>query len=234
MRRLSASMFLILLSGILLVANNRGGDQGKDKNPENLLTAHIEVTRQAYCHLDDESFGAYIHLSVRFTNVSDRAVILSRKLESPFVVRVARDAESAKRNEFLYNPDVLIGPLTEVPPWAPSFGKAPNPKLFVLLAPGANFETVIRSGVVGISNDATKIQAGLLAKGGSYLFQVGVSTWPYDYPFFNFKTSAEELKHRWSKFGDLSTGMVYSDFTPFTLPEHLVNPRCSTKPGHLP
>ena len=44
------------------------------------------------------------------------------------------------------------------------------------------------------------------------------------------KTSSQELKQRWIKYGDLATGLVYSDVAPFTLPEHFKNPRCPLKP----
>ena len=65
---------------------------------------------------------------------------------------------------------------------------------------------------------------------GSYVLQVGISTWPYEWPYFAVKTSAPELKQRWMKYGELATGLVYSDFAPFTLPEHFENPPCRTEP----
>jgi hypothetical protein len=62
------------------------------------------------------------------------------------------------------------------------------------------------------------------------MLQVGVYTWPYELPYFDVKTNSQELKQSWIKYGDLATGLVYSDFAPFTLPEHFKNPRCPLKP----
>ena len=180
------------------------------------------------CHVDDESFVASLNLRLQFINSSGHPVILSRKIEAPPIVRAARDLQSGETGNFLYAPEVhfTVGEL----PNGPLFGDEPDIKLFVLLAPGEKFETLVPANVFG-ANDATKTKKGngLLAK-GSYMLQVGVYTWPYEWPYFDVKTNSQELKLRWIKYGDLATGLVYSDFAPFTLPEHFKNPRCPLKP----
>jgi hypothetical protein len=50
------------------------------------------------------------------------------------------------------------------------------------------------------------------------MLQVGVYTWPYEWPYFDVKTNSQELKQRWIKYGDLAIGLAYSDFAPLTLP----------------
>jgi hypothetical protein len=59
-----------------------------------------------------------------------------------------------------------------------------------------------------------------LAK-GSYVLQPSVITWPYKRPWFSSNTKPEESTQRWSKYRDLATELVYSDFAPFTLPRIL-------------
>jgi hypothetical protein len=188
----------------------------------------VEVVNQSYCHVDDESFVALLNLRLQLTNSSGHPVILSRQIEDPPIVRAARDLQSGEKGDFLFAPDVHFT-VADLPN-GPSFGDAPNPKLFVLLAPGEKFETLVQANVFG-ANDAAKSKKGngLLAK-GSYLLQVGIYTWPYEWPYFDVKTNSQELKQRWMKYGDLATGLVYSDFARFTLPEHFKNPRCPVKP----
>jgi hypothetical protein len=64
------------------------------------------VVDQSYCHVDDQTFSVFMDLKLQFTNLSDNAVILPRIIESPAVVRAARDAHQAGANgNFLYSPD---------------------------------------------------------------------------------------------------------------------------------
>lgn len=201
-------------------------DDAQARPTEKLLTAHVEVVNQTYCHVDDESFVASLNLRLQLINSSGDPVILSRKIEPPPIVRAARDLQSGESGVFMFAPEGHFA-VAELP-IGPSFGDAPDIRLFVLLAPGEKFETLVPANVFG-ANDATKASKGLLAK-GRYVLQVGVYTWPYEWPYFDVKTDSQELKHRWIKYGDLATGVVYSDFAPFTLPEHFKNPRCHLKP----
>jgi hypothetical protein len=203
-------------------------DDALAKPTEKLLAAHAEVVKQSYCHADDESFVASLDLRLQFINSSGHAVILSRKIEPPPIVRAARDLQAGERGDFLFAPKVHFA-IAELPK-APSFGDVPDINLFVLLAPGEKFETLVPVNVFG-ANDAARAKQGngLLAK-GSYVLQVGVYTWPYEWPYFDASTNSQEVKLRWIRRGDLATGLVYSDFAPFTLPEHFKNPRCPGKP----
>jgi hypothetical protein len=197
------------------------------KRGEKSLTVHAEVIRQAYCHVDDEGFSASLDLRLRFTNASQRSVILSRKIEPPSIVRIARSVESAANSDFLYAPDSHFA-VAEIPD-SPSFGEMPDPKLFILLASGESFETVVPTAVFGINDPAKARKGNGLLATGSYLIQVGVFTWPYEWPYFSAKSDPSELKERWNQYGTLATGLVYSDLAPFTLPRHFKNPRCSSK-----
>jgi hypothetical protein len=226
MRRMQILSFLVGVLLLSLGANGLpdGATQELSKERGNLPTVHAEVVRQSYCHVDDEAFSAFLDLRLRFTNTSDHSMILARTIESPPIVRVARNLEAAQRNDFLYAPnsDFFVADIPDAPP----VGEAPDPKLVVLLPAGAGFETVVQTAVVG-ANDAAKATkgTGLLAK-GSYVLQVGIDTWPYEWPYFRSKTDSHELRRRWTKYGDLVTGLVYSDFAPFTLSERFKDPRC--------
>jgi hypothetical protein len=222
MRRMS--ILLLFLGGLGFAQHAIAQmDDALARPTEKLLTAHVEVVSQTYCHVDDESFVANLNLRLQLINSSGNPVILSRKIEPPPIVRAARDLQSGEKGDFVFAPEGHFA-VAELPK-GPSFGDAPDIKLFVLLAPGEKFEALVPAGVFGANDAANTKGNGLLAK-GSYVLQVGVYTWPYEWPYFDVKTSSKELKQRWIKYGDLATGLVYSDFAPFTLPEHFKNPRC--------
>ncbi len=221
--------FLFLLTVICLSPGLSGHQEQDDADVaammEKSVTVHAEVVSQTYCKSDDGVFLAGLNLRLRFVNVSTGAVILSRKVESSPIVRAAQNAESASHGDFLYAPDVHPL-LTKPAPDAPSFGMAPNPKLFVILAPGQSFETLAKTGVfVGTDTVEANGKNGLLAK-GSYVLQVGIHTWPYDWPDFTAKMDTRKLKTRWAKYGELASGLVYSDFAPFTIPGRFEGPSC--------
>ena len=224
MRQIS---ILVVLGCSSALCFSGGAQQNENHpNPERAsasLTAQIQVIRQSYCHVDDESFAANLKLRLTFTNNSEHVVILSRKIESPTIVRVALSAEAGKKDDFVCSPDAhsTVAAL----PKGPRFGATPNPKLFILLSPGEKFETEVPAAVFGASEAGTvKSRNGLLAK-GNYVLQVGVHTWPYGWPYFSVETNAQDIRQRWIKYGDLAVGTVYSNFAPFTLPEHFENPR---------
>jgi hypothetical protein len=226
MPRLRTLLLFAAFFGLCCEANAQQNNDAKEATPEaeKLLSVHAEVVAQTYCHVDDQAFTVFMDLKLHFTNLSGHAVILSRKVESPNIVRAAIDAEKGKNGVFLYSPDphFIVAKL----PKSPSFQSVPDSKLFVILNAGESFDSVVHSGVLAAKREATEGPVnGLLSK-GSYVLQVGVRTWPYEWPYFDAKTDSQELKHRWAKYGELSTGLVYSDFVPFVIPEHFKNPRC--------
>lgn len=222
MKRTRPILFLLAIMGL---SPHLGGQQKQDDaklaaRMEKLVTVHAEIVGQSYCRADDEAFVTNLSLRLRFANASTNTVILSRKVESPTNVRAARNAEAASRGDFLYAPDVHFA-LNKLPPDAPSFGTAPSPELFVILAPGGSFETVVKTSVVGITDTAEpRKRNGLLAK-GSYVLQIGVHTWPYDWPDFSGKTDSQELKKRWAKYGDLAIGPVFPTLRRSRFPSNL-------------
>ena len=169
-------LLLLFMGGLGLAQQAKAQiDDAVARPIEKLLAAHVEVVNQSYCHVDDESFVAFLNLRLQLINSSDHPVILSRKIEPPLVVRAARDLQSGEKGEFIFAPEAhfTVARL----PKGPSFGDAPDMKLLVLLAPKEKFETVVPAEVFG-ANDAAK-SYGFLAK-ASCVLQVGVSTWPYE------------------------------------------------------
>jgi hypothetical protein len=161
---------------------------------------------------------AKLNLRLRCTNSSGHTVILAGKFESPSIVRAARNTDAANRREFDYAPDVH-SLLAEVPPEAPPFGETHDPKLFVMLATGESLDVLVQTSVFALTNPPKGTKGGGLLSKGSYVLQVGIHTWPYDWPNFTSKTDLQRLRQRWIKYGELATGLVDSDFAPFTLPE---------------
>jgi hypothetical protein len=223
-RKLRTLFLLISVLGLYLRIRAQEAQVSTSTSSESqkLFVVRAEVTGQTFCHVGDESFSTFLNLKLRFFNSSNYPVILSRKVRSP-IIRVARDLEAANRRDFLFAlyPDFFVAEI----PSAPSFGDAPDQSLFAVLAPGETLETTAEATAIGANDPANAGKGGLLAK-GSYVFDVGIYTWPYQWPWFREKIDAKELKQRWAKYGDLATEVVYSDFAPFFLPEHFENPRC--------
>lgn len=183
---------LVILACSLALCLPLGAQQtGNQRSPEQAsasLTAQIQVIRQSYCHADDEAFTANLKLRLTFTNNSEHVAILSRKVEPPTIVRVALTAEAGKNGDFVYasDPHFTVAEL----PDGPRFGATPDPKLFILLSPGEKSETEVPAAVFRASEPGTvKSGNGLLTK-GNYVLQVGVQTWPYEWPYFSVESSA--------------------------------------------
>jgi hypothetical protein len=188
------------------------------------LSVKAEIITQSYCHVDDEAVIVRMDIKLRFTNVSEHAVILAKRVESPPIVRAARTIDDAEKGDFEYDPNVDYFP-TELPP-SPEFGKKPDEEHFVILVPQQSYDARVTSGVFGATVAARAGKgSGLLAK-GSHVLQLGVGVWPYQWPYFATTTDIKELSERWSKYGHLAYGFVYSDFVAFVIPDTFDNPLC--------
>jgi hypothetical protein len=188
------------------------------------LAVNAEILKQTYCHTDLETFSVQISIKLRFTNVSDHNVIISRTIENPAIIRVAKTLEDAHKGDFEFNPNYDDFP-GKLPP-APQFGTNPDPKYFAILAPKASYETTVTSVVVGaVDVPRPPRRLGVLLK-GDHVLQLGVSTWPYQWPDFVSSANTQELAERWAADGRLATNTVFSNFAHFNIPEKFANPRC--------
>jgi hypothetical protein len=203
--------------------NLRQSEVAKEQTPNDLVL-HAEITSQTYCHVDVETFSVQMKIKLRFSNVSDHNVILSRLIESPSTIRVAKTVDEAQKGNLEYNPvtDYFPGKL----PDAPRFGDRPDPKYFITLAPKESYETTVVSGVFGAVEPTRAARTkGLLPK-GDHVLQLGVGTWPYQWPYFMTSDKSEELSQRWAGHGHLARSTIFSDFAGFAIPEHFKNPPC--------
>jgi hypothetical protein len=187
------------------------------------IAVKAQILSQSYCHTDLEVYSVQMSVKLGFTNVSDHNVILSRRIESPAIVRVAKTIDDAQKGNFEFNPDFHYY-VAELPN-SPRFAKSPDPKYFVILTPKQTYELVVTSGALGAVEKGFAKKHGLLAK-GDHVLQIDVDTWPYAWPHFRPSADNHELAERWRAAGRLVTGMVFSDFVHFTIPGEFNNPPC--------
>ena len=183
------------------------------------LTASFTIQGQTYCHIDDESFVVLMDVSLDLTNSSDGSVILSRRIDSPEIVRVAKSVEAGMAGQFesALNPDTFL----VKKPQDPKISDSPSADYFVVLSPGESYEVKSSAFVQGTRQPTSQQQ---LVSRGEHVLQLGISTWPY-YGY----DDVQGLRIKWAKFGDLQVGLVYTNFISFRIPEKFKNPRC-----HIP
>jgi hypothetical protein len=218
-------LYCVLLVGVCGVMSGSQDKTDYGVAPPVDLSLNLEIVQQSYCNLGDEEFIVGMEVKLKFTNISDHNVILSRKIENPVTVRAAKTAEAGKNHDFESDPNADFF-TAHMPPSAPRFGKSPEAKYFVTLAPKESYETTVQSGLTALFDAALAPKhKGLLTR-GAHVLQLGVNVWPYDWPYFTARTDKEVLAKRWRNFGRLETGFIYSDFLPFTIPEKFESPRC--------
>ena len=221
MKKLFYCVLLVSLCGALSRSQDNA-DHGVVPPIDLSLTA--EILKQSYCRVNSQDFSVEMDIKLRFTNVSDHNVILSRKIENPVIVRAAKTVEAGKNHDFEFNPnsDFFAARM----PDAPRFGITPDAKYLIILAPKETYETTVQSEVVALVDASMAAKhKGLLIK-GDHVLQLGVNVWPYEWPYFTARTDKSVLAKRWSSYGRLETGFIYSDFVPFTIPKTFENSPC--------
>jgi hypothetical protein len=183
----------------------------------NALSAKVQILSQTYCHVDDDSFSVLLNVQVRFTNVSNQPVILSRRIENAETARVATSNTAGELGQFESAPQTDRFVKENLP--NPPVDGPPNPEYFIILAPGQSYDTKISAAVPATRE--SKAQHGLLSP-GEHVLQLAVSTWPY----YGFEDGGG-LRRKWAQFGDLQVGLIYTSFVPFRIPVKFRNPRCS-------
>lgn len=229
MRMLVFVLTICLYGSCYLLQCQSVSDENKAQTPspppqDRDLSVKAEIITQNYCHVDNETFSVQMDIKLRFTNVSDRPVVLARRIESPPIVRAAKTMRDAVNGNFEYepHPDYFVSEL----PRSPRFGDKPDSKYFAILAPQQSYDVRTTSGAIGaLTSVKASLASGLLVK-GSHVLQFGVETWPYQWPYFDSDTDVKQLSRRWSRYGHLARGLVYSDFLIFAIPDKFDNPAC--------
>ena len=210
---------LALPEGTMSQAANKAQLAGAEGG--SALAAMAIVDKQTYCHSDNTSFVVNMDVRVHLSNTSNNTLILSKRIDSPPVVRVAKNSETAKAGQYEYAPnmDAFHGDA----PAVPVFGDAPSAEDFVRLVPGESFDASVQTGVFG-TKEATSGH-GLISR-GAHVLLLGIDTWPYAY------NEVPGLRKKWAQFGDLQAGLVFTNFVPFMIPEKFENPRCASPKRH--
>jgi hypothetical protein len=219
-----ALMFIVFSTAGLSAQQTAASAARRDRVPlEKGLAVVADVVEQTYCQIDDEAFAVRMTIKLRFNNVSDRPLILARTIENPPIVRVAKNARDAQHGHLEYDPYIDYFPTTL--PSAPRFGDGPDEQYFITLLPQQTYEATVTSELLNNQHGRAPNRTWLVPK-GSHVLQLGINVWPYQWPYFDSPVSSQQLSRRWSKYGHLATGWVYSDPVPFTIPEQFDNPWC--------
>src|SRR5690349_6838866 len=93
---LSVTIGMLSVSG---VANPSTGDQP--------IRATPELISQRYCYGDAEVFSIWLKLRVRYTNRTDKILILDKEIGKAWNgVTVARNVEDLAAGKYEYNPNI--------------------------------------------------------------------------------------------------------------------------------
>jgi hypothetical protein len=222
LRRASyALMFLVFLTAGASAQQTSAADATADRprveryqtapvEPD--LSASAEIINQDYCRVTPEDHAVHFSVRLTFTNVSKHRVILAREVERPPVVNVARNSDDGQKGKFEYTfgADLITGVST-----LPQFGDLPDETYFIILLPGRTYEATVAASIL-VSEKSVNTGKG---PGGDHVLQIALNTLPYQSGIYTNPVDARQLSLRWSKYGHLASGWIYSDFAPFSLPE---------------
>lgn len=226
MGRVFVCLLLTVLCAVLGKAQNHatpinGESRGFSKTGEDdtrKIRVDGKVVTQTYCDARSSLYSVSMEISLRFTNLSDRPAILSRKLPSPSEVRVAKTPEALRSQMFEYNPN--LDPAVARLPRSPSLGHVPDSRYFTILRPKESFEAQVSTVVFGTQTG----KKGFVEK-GKHVLQLGMETWPYQWPI-SAPIDAHKLADEWSEYGHLVTGFLYTEPIDLTIPEDFKEPPC--------
>jgi len=190
-RRLILALAVFWLSGILVLHALALPDQPVEPG----IRAFPVLISEQYCYGDAEVFAVWLRLSVKYTNHTNRKVILDRGIgKAWYGIKVARNLEDLSAGKYEYNPNI---------DWTESNEeklKSDSPsRSFIVLAPGETFQSEINASVVA-QYENSKNFAGAI-KPGSHVLQLDLSAWGH-------AEDASMFAKSWRKFGDLVTGVV--------------------------
>jgi hypothetical protein len=185
---------LAILSYALCAAPN-----GPVNADDQLLTVVPEILSQQYCYGDADLFSVRLKLRVKYTNRTDRTLILDKEIgKAWFGVSVARSTEDLAAGKYEYNPNIdwFFSDKDQFPK-RPSLDQ-PGPD-FTILAPGQTFESNIDTGVFA-QYEGPKDVAGSI-RSGTHVLQIKLSAW-------NHPGNPSEFQKSWRLVGLLLTGEI--------------------------
>lgn len=193
---------VVLMSGALSVTASIVA-VGQINAPKQSLTITANVMGRRYCANTPSMTTLQLRLHLRYTNLSNQKLILYRgddlfyqaKIRPRTVEAGAKPYEVVVLNaRYLEQENELI--------------EQPQPgKLFIILQPGASYETDTMVGVGVVSKNATRDRNAIIE--GEHTLQLLVSTW------YRSRRTAEKLRADWQRKGILWFDPVLSNAITF-------------------
>lgn len=194
--KVNHSLIIIWLlgSGLLVITGARAhnaAEQVTSPQRKPSLQLWTSIISQKYCAGDAELDGLRMNLLLHYTNTGQRPLILYKG--SNFVSRlmVSPNQEDATARRFEVNTS-----LTQVTDGSDVKVEASTPgALFVILAPGASYDTEESVSVFAVRDDARRIEGAI--NSGEHVLQIEVPTWPAS------DDLAKKLRNLWQPSGCL-------------------------------
>lgn len=170
---------------------------------------------QRYCAGDEDLDSLQLELRLCYTNIGRQPLILYKGSNNISRVTVSRNAEEATAGRFEAN-----GSVTRVTDGSRVDVEGSTPgEMFVVLPPGASYQTEAEVSVLVARGDANKVVGAITA--GEYVLQVEVPTWAES------DDLAKKLRRRWRQSGFLWYDPVTSTPMPFRVEKQRPVMNCS-------
>jgi hypothetical protein len=202
---LLALVFLSIVNGESgLPCTVRQANTAESEAPSLQLTA--KILNQEYCVGDSELDGLRLKLRLIYTNKSKQQLILYKGSRLVCRIMISRDFAEAAANHFAVNSS-----LTQLMSGGEDCYKGAAPsKCFVVLPPGASYETEGIAGTFAVRGDVREIAGAV--KSGDHVLQIQVITWDES------DEIDKKLRVQWLRHGLLWYEPITSAPVPFTVP----------------
>ncbi len=192
---------LLLCCGCLIACIAQSGvharvttEQTSSEQRKSSLQLTISVISQKYCAGDGELDGLRMNLLLHYTNTGQQPLILYKGSNLVSRLMVSHTPEDAAARRFEVNAlltQVTDGSKVKVETTTPG-------ALFVILPPGASYDTEESVSVFAVRDDASRIEGAIGS--GEHVLQVEVPTWPAS------NDLAKKLHDLWQRSGCLWSG----------------------------
>ncbi|HVG35242.1 MAG TPA: hypothetical protein VM911_19400 [Pyrinomonadaceae bacterium] len=185
------SLFALLIFLWLPLSSHANviGGQVKSQTPSPLVLRTKILSRYS-CRVNQNLGNLELRVQLQFTNVSDQKLILYKGHDLFYQTRFRRVAMSGATSD-AYEVTILNSRYFDE---QPEKIDQPTPgKVFVILQPGATFETVMTVGVGVVGSNVNRGNHAL--KEGEHSLQLIVSTW------YKSKSLAQKMRQQWQRKG---------------------------------
>lgn len=216
--RLSLLLILVMQAPLYSTVHHTTGCAATEQE-QTSLELTTSIVNQRYCQSSDE--GGYntlrMDLRLRYKNTGRQPVILYKGSRVVYREMVSRTALDAARRSYIFDLSLMVGV-------EGTLNISDSPVLnkdFVVLLPGAIFETVAHEGsVLFLKRNDPENSSDALST-GEYMLQVSTYTFPYS------QKLAENLRSRWKTIGVLWSNDLTSRPMAFTVERDRKLSRCN-------